>query len=450
MKHWHFVGVGGVGMSAMARAALAEGYSVSGCDLAGSALSQAFEREGGIFSLGHDPGHLAGVDRLVVSTAIEPSHPEYASALARGIPVARRIEVLNEFLGLQGIGVSGTHGKTTSTAMLAAILIEAGRDPWVAVGAYTPVLQGNFRYGTGPRLAEVDESDPGFADLQLALSLLTNLEADHVQAPGQAPAPNYYPSFSLLEAAFTRYAQQAKLVIYNADWEILERATRGRDRVSFGLEQGDYRGQILTLSASGSVTTVSRAGEKLGEIRLTVPGTHNAVNALGAATAAHTAGVNFATISRALSKYQSAQRRFEPLGKIGGALAFDDYAHHPTEIAATLQAARSYGLRLRVVFQPHRYQRTNMLYTDIAKALELADEVVLLPIYAAGEAVIAGVNSHQIGELLSRAGQEVNELSAEEMGGYIQATAQPGQIILFMGAGNVGQLGKALTEEVCG
>lgn len=450
MKHWHFVGVSGVGMSAMARAALAEGYRVSGCDLASSALSQAFEEAGGRFQLGHDPAHLQGVDRLVVSTAIQPSHPEYSAALALGIPVARRIEVLGEFLGQGSIGVSGTHGKTTSTAMLAAILLEAGLDPWVAVGAYSPVLGGNFRYGTGPRLAEVDESDPGFANLNPTISLLTNLEADHVQAPGQPPAPNYYPSFAMLEAAFTQYAQQSDSVVYNADWEILNRVTQGLNRVSFGFEQGEYRGRILELSASGSLIAVSHEGESLGEIRLSVPGAHNAYNALGALATALSAQVDFATVARALAKYQSAQRRFEPLGKIAGALAFDDYAHHPTEIEATLKAARSYGMCLRVVFQPHRYQRTSVLYMDIAKALELADEVILLPIYAAGEADMVGVSSHQIGALLDRAGHRVSEFSSEEMGAYIKATAQPDQIIIFMGAGNVGQLGRALAEEVCG
>ncbi len=447
MKHYHFMGISGVSMSALAWLLLRNGHRVTGCDLAPSELAYRLEGDGALILRGHSPDHLEGVDVLVASTAIPDHHPELAAARARGIPVLRRIELLGEILAHgRSIGVTGTHGKTTTTSMLGAAFIRAGQDPMVLVGGEVADLGGNARHGEGPyRIAEVDESDPLFQHLQVDTALLTNLEDDHVAAPGQT-RQNYHESFEALVQAARRFAERAGRVVYNADWALLEKVTAGLERVGFGLEHGAFRAEAVDLSPEGSRFRVVWDGTVLGEARLRVLGLHNVVNALGVIATSALEGLDLEAVFAALAEFRGAHRRFERVGEINGAWVVDDYAHHPTEVTATLQAARATGRRVRVVFQPHRYLRTLQMWERFAEALRLADEAVVLEVYAAGEAPIEGVSGRLIAERLQALGHPARFMAWEEAQAYLTESARANDLILTMGAGDVWRLGVELAR----
>jgi UDP-N-acetylmuramate--alanine ligase len=446
-RHYHLMGIGGISVSALAEILLQQGHRVSGCDQQLSERTARLERKGIKVLQGHHPGHLEGVDVLVASTAIGEEEPELAEARRRQIPVLRRIELLGEVMSRgQSLGVTGSHGKTSTSAMLAQILLEAGLDPTVVLGADFAAIGGNYRIGSGPIVAEVDESDPLFQQLKPGIAVITNLEADHI-SPDGLRRPNYHESFESLKAAVRAFAQGAARVVYNAEWEHLEALTAGTERYGFGLARGDCHATNIELLPFGSRFDLVWQGEVLGRLELGVPGKHNIANALAAATAALLAGVPFVALRAGLEKFTGAQRRFERLGEWQGALVVDDYAHNATKLGALLAAAKATGLRVRVVFQPHRYGRSEQEWPQYAKALEQADEVLLLDVYAASEQPIRLSSAQIVGSIvehLVQRGHPARHCTWDEALTYLRDSARPGELILTVGAGNVWRMGRML------
>ncbi|AFV76173.1 UDP-N-acetylmuramate--alanine ligase [Thermus oshimai JL-2] len=443
MRKFHIMGIEGVGMSALARLLLAEGHGVTGCDLAPGAKARVL---GVPVHQGHSPEHLGDADTLVVPTPIPLDHPEVEGARARGLKVLRRMELLKDLLGEKpSLGVTGTHGKTTTTGMLASILLAAGLDPWVLLGGELSLLPGNARYGRGPRLAEVDESDPLFREVAVGVAVVTNLEADHV-APQGVMAPNYHPSFAALKEAMRGFLERAGVVVLPAEDPLLLGLSQGLPRRLFG-RGGALWAEGVERLPLGSRFHLVYEGEDLGPVELKVPGAHNVQNALAAGLAALSFGVGPEAIREGLSRFPGVGRRFQRLGEVRGALVVDDYAHHPTEVRATLEAARGLGRRVRVLFQPHRILRTEELWEAFAEALTLADEVVVLPVYTAGERGDAEGLARRIAERLSALGREARFLGKEEALAYARAHLGPEDLWLTMGAGDVNRLGERLVHE---
>jgi UDP-N-acetylmuramate--alanine ligase len=450
VKHYHLMGIGGISMSGLARILRMDGHLVSGCDRQLTDQTRHLEREGIRVALGHSPQHLPGVDVLVASTAIRDLEPELATAHTLGIPVWRRIQVVAEILrGGYSLGITGSHGKTSTASMIASIFIAAQTDPTVLLGAELGLIGGSAKVGTGRyRIAEVDESDPLFRFLELDVAVITNLEADHVSPDGQA-RPNYHASFEALHDAVRSFASRAKHVIYNCEprWRLLEELTQGRSRSSFGLTCGDCHAVNIALEPFGSHFDLVWQNQTRGKVRLQVPGEHNISNALAAAAAALVVGIPFEAVQQGLYLYTGASRRFEKVGLLNGALIVDDYAHNATKLFAVLKAARSTGLRVRAVFQPHRFGRSEQEWPLYAQALEQSDEALILDVYSAEETPLtltsAQIAQHMLEHLhaqghLARYDNWDNTLS------YLRQTATPGDLILTIGAGSVSKLGRML------
>lgn len=447
-RHFHLMGIGGIGVSALAQILHQDGHHVSGCDLSASALTERLQHQGIQVFLGHHPSHLQGVDVLVASTAIRQDEPEMQIAAQKGIPVYRRVQLLGEVLG-QGysLGITGSHGKTTTSAMLATILLEAQTDPTIVLGAELDQLGGNARYGAGPyRLAEIDESDPWFQHLKLDIAVVLNLEADHVGHPND-PRPNYHRDFAALQHAVANFAKGAQKVIYNLEWPGLHELVPNNKALSFGLGQGDCHATNLQLLPLGSRFEVFWKGHNQGLIELAVPGKHNVANALAATAVALELGLPFVAIQNALAQFGGAKRRFERLGEVRGAWVVDDYAHNPTKVKALLEAACNTGKRVRAVFQPHRYLRTQQSWEGYAQALRSADESVVLDIYGAGEEPIAGVSGAMIANKLIDEGYPARYLGWDEAIAYLRQSLRPNDLILTIGAGDVWKIGQALLKE---
>ena len=291
----------------------------------------------------------------------------------------------------------------------------------------------------------MDESDPRFAEVAVDLAVLTNLEDDHVAAG--AARQTYHADYASLRAAARSFAERAGRVLYNADWDELEALTQGLERVGYGFERGRYRAADLRLEAGGSRFVLIHDGDPLAEVELAVPGRHNVENAVAALAAAHLEGLDPALAARALAGYKGAARRFQTTGHLRGAWVVDDYAHHPTEVRATLEAARATGRRVRVVFQPHRYLRTQQMWARFAEALRGADEVWVLDVYAASEEPIPGVSGALIADRLRELGHERARFAGwDEVRRTLAASAEAGDLILTMGAGDVWKLGRELVE----
>ena len=445
MTRVHIMGLEGVGMSALARLLLGEGIEVTGCDLAPGRRAESL---GVPVHRGHDPAHLRKEDTLVVPTPIPLDHPEVEEARRKGMRVLRRMELLAHLLRQRpSLGVTGTHGKTTTTGMLASILLAAGLDPWVLLGGELSLLPGNARFGLGPRLAEVDESDPLFQEVEVAVAVATNLEADHIAPAGQR-APNYHASLEELEKAMRGFLSRAKTVVVPTFDPRLLRLSQGLPRKLFG-EGGDLWAEETELGPTGSRFQLVYQGRTLGEARLQVPGAHNVQNALAAALAALSFGVEPKAILEDLARFPGVGRRFQKIGEVRGAWVVDDYAHHPTEVKATLATAKLLGRRVRVLFQPHRLLRTQELWEGFAEALASAHEVVVLPVYTAGEK--AGISpealSRRIAERLLALGKPARFLDKEEALAYARASAAPEDLWLTLGAGDVTELAWRLVHE---
>jgi len=450
--HVHFMGIGGVSMQGLARWYRAEGFRVSGCDAQDGPALAALRDDGIATAVGHDPSHVEdGVDVLVTTMAVPRDHPEVVRARELGVAVRPRIDLLADlFARRHAIGITGTHGKSTTTGMTATLLLAAGVDPSIQLGATLPGLVGNMRHGAGRFLvAEVDESDPGFATLRPELAVVTNLEDDHV-AGDYDERRNYHASLADLEAAARRFASHAPQVLYCADWPGLDALLGDHPgAVRYGLAaDADYRIEELALQPAGATFTLTLPVGRRAQVALHVPGHHNVLNAAAALAAIDLAGLDAVALASALSDYRGIGRRWQVRGTVAGAEVIDDYAHHPTEVHATLTAARATGRRVRAVLQPHRWVRTARLWPALADAAALADEVLVLDVYAAGEAAIPGVDVGRIVDRLRAAGRAAERHTHASAVAYLRGSVTPDDLVITLGVGDVWRVAQALVDGV--
>jgi len=448
---YHIMGIGGIGVSALARLLKARGNDVSGCDQQPSELTTQLEHEGIRVFTGHDAAHVQGVDVLVASNAVAHDDAELVAAREAGVRIQRRLLLLGDLMrDSRSVGVVGTHGKTTTTSMIAVALEGAGLDPAAFVGGIVPEFGGNARAGSGPFVAEVDESDADFALLACETAVLTNAEDDHIGTPDDQRA-TYHATLEDLMNAFRSFVRNAGRVVYCADWPGLDELARGcGERVSYGTAPGsDYRAVNVRRTTDGSSFTVERRGERLGELTLGLPGEHNILNSLAAVAVADLYGADFGRVAGALGRFRGPGRRWQHIGAVRGALVVDDYAHNPTKVAAALDGARQTGRRVRVVFQPHRYLRTQQVWPRLAESLMNADEVMILDIAGAGEAPIAGVHARLIEEKMRSDGHANVRYCPDRAAvvAHLLETAGERDVIVTMGAGDVWQVSRDLVAQ---
>jgi len=447
--HLHLMGVGGVGMCGIAEVLLAQGLTVSGCDLADNERTRRLAELGADIHVGHERGHLEGVDALIVTAAVSNDHPELTAAVEGGLPVVRRAEMLGELMRLKrGVAVAGTHGKTTTTAIIGHLLTSAGADPTVIVGGRAHFLGTYARVGEAPLLVcEADEFDRSFLELTPHLAVITNLEPEHLDC---------YGSEEKLHEAFATFANRASVygsAIVCADdpgaWGLRDRLRR--KVVGYGRSvEAEMRLEITASEARGTDFAVLRNGHRLGDVVLPLPGTFNALNALAAITVGLELGFEFDVLAAACADFSGVARRFEVRGERGGVTVVDDYAHHPTELKALLEATRQAmpGRRVVAVFQPHLYSRTRDFARDFASALLGADVAVVLPIYPAREEPIEGVSSQLVVEEAVRLGhpQVLAGPPVDEVLQQLEDLLEPGDVLLTVGAGDVDDLAAAWLE----
>lgn len=439
-KRYHFIGIGGIGMSALARILLARHLPVSGSDLQASAITAELASLGAAITIGHRPEALEGATHVVISDAIHEDNPELIAARQRGLPILRRSQLLGELMaGSRGIAISGTHGKTTLTAMVGAILVEAGMDPTVVVGGIYPPLGGNARIGRGAWfVTEACEAYESYLDLSPDIAVITNIEADHL---------DHHGTEGRLRQSFARFLGRLRpggAAVLCADRPELTEIAAGLDRevIWYGFSpQAQVRGEEASCAGLAARCRLRIDGQDRGELRVSVPGMHNLLNALGAVATARRAGASLEAALQALSSFSGAERRFQVVADTAGITVIDDYAHHPTEIAATIATARQAfpGRRLFAVFQPHLYSRTRDLADGFAEALAQADVVALVHIYPAREAPIPGVTISLLADLLSqRHAKDVPwQLEKKEVAESLLPHLRPGDVVLIMGAGDI-------------
>ncbi|HEV2038939.1 MAG TPA: UDP-N-acetylmuramate--L-alanine ligase [Casimicrobiaceae bacterium] len=449
VKRVHFVGIGGAGMSGIAEVLLTQGYQVSGSDVAATAVTRRLAALGARIATGHAADNIAGADVVVVSAAVATDNPEIAAAREKNIPVVPRALMLAELMRLkQGIAVAGTHGKTTTTSLIASVLAEGGLDPTFVIGGRLVSADANARLGKGEFLvAEADESDASFLVLQPVLAVITNIDADHMET--------YQHDFAKLKEAFVNFAQRlpfygtAVLCIDDANVrDIIPTITKSI--VTYGLaEDAQLRAQEIDHAGGRMRFVATKADIPALSVELNLAGVHNVQNALAAIAVGREAGVADAAIAKALSEFKGVGRRFQRFGEIaiprGGSFTLiDDYGHHPTEMAATLDAVRRSfpGRRLVLAFQPHRYTRTRDLFEDFVKILSTADALLVAEVYPAGEAPIVAADGRALTRALSIGGriEPVFVEDVSEMPEAIRAMARDGDVVLTMGAGSIGQV----------
>ncbi|HEY2682318.1 MAG TPA: UDP-N-acetylmuramate--L-alanine ligase [Steroidobacteraceae bacterium] len=448
----HLVGVGGSGMGGIAEVLLNLGYKVQGSDLKGNAVTQRLARLGATIFIGHSAEHLGEADVVVVSSAVSRANPEVASALAKRLPVVPRAEMLGELMRFRySIAVAGTHGKTTTTSLVASVLAEAGLDPTFVIGGRLKSADTNARLGAGQYLvAEADESDASFMHLQPMIAIVTNIDNDHLGT--------HEGDFARLRQSFVDFLHNLPFyglaVLCAEDAEvrgIMESV--GRPFVTYGFAEGaDVRAVNVERLGLQSRFVALRKGRADLPLTLNLPGRHNVLNSLAAVAVATELDVADADIQRAFGHFQGIDRRLQQLGEItwadGRALVVDDYGHHPTEISATLEAARQGWptRRLVLAFQPHRYTRTRDLLDDFGKALSESDVLLVTEVYAAGEAPIPGADGRAICRAVRSRGvvEPVFVERVDELADSLRAVLHDGDVVLIMGAGNIGAVAQDL------
>jgi UDP-N-acetylmuramate--alanine ligase len=451
IKKLHFVGIGGIGMSGIAEILLDQGFKVSGSDRALSEVTDRLQQLGADIVEGHRAENVAGdVDTVVYSSAVQPENPEILEAQRRKIPVVRRAEMLAEVMRLKyGIGIAGTHGKTTTTSMTSLVLIEGGLDPTVIVGGKLSGLGGtNARLGRGEFIVvEADEYDHSFLSITPTIAVLTTLETDHLDC---------YRDLEDIKNAFVQFAQKVPFygfIVLCLDepalLDIMPQLSK-KKIVTYGLNpQADVQAVDIRHKENSSIYTLIRDGKELGTVALQVPGKHNVQNSLGAIAVGLELGIPFPTIKAGIEKFAGVYRRWEKKGEAKGITVYDDYAHHPTECRATLAGAKA-GWRRRVVcvFQPHLYSRTRDFYEDFGKSFLLSDVLVVTDVYPAREEPIQGIT----GELIVNAAKQFGHKEVHyvrdktQIPAFLKTVAKPGDIVITMGAGDIWKYGEQFLE----
>jgi len=457
MRRLHFVGIGGSGMNGIAQVMLNLGYEVSGSDLAENAATRRLQEQGAIIHIGHAPEHVQGADAVIISSAVTEENPEVAAARASRIPVVPRAEMLSEIMRFRyGVAVAGTHGKTTTTSLIASLLIEGGLDPTFVIGGQLNAAGSYARLGTGEVLvAEADESDASFLYLQPMMAVVTNVDRDHMAT--------YGGDFSRLEDAFVEFLHHLPfygLAILCVDdpgvRKLLPRVTR-QFRTYGTSAEADLRATRIRHQGRISHFSVERQGMEPFPVTLNMPGEHNVRNALAAIAVAQELGVSREAIQRALAGFQGIGRRFQVYEQCshGGVnfMLVDDYGHHPREIEATLQAVREGWpeRRLVLVFQPHRYSRTREAFEDFVKVLSEVDVLVLTEVYAAGERPLADATGRELSRAIRMRGR-VEPVFVDELGelpDILGALVCEGDLVLMMGAGDIGRMAAQLSGRWC-
>lgn len=448
LKKFHFVGIGGAGMSPLAKILLEMGYEVTGSDRSKSPLTDTLEKLGAKIFVGQDAENVRGADAIVVSSAIPYDNPEVLAAGQLKIPKLHRSDInaalVNEY---KGIAVAGAHGKTTTTAMLAVALDTLKKSPSFVIGGEAPDVGTNAKLGQSEYLvSEADESDGSFLKLKPYIAVVTNVENDHM---------DHYGTMDNIRAAFQNFIGNVReggwavLCFDNENLRNIAAKTTGKF-YSYAVEhEADYRAVNIVPNESGTTFDVAQGDKILGRVRLNIPGKHNVLDALAVIVTGLTLGIGVPEMAEGLAKFHGAKRRFQTKGKVAGVWVVDDYAHHPTEIATTLTAARQTNpARLICVFQPHRYSRTKLLREEFGRAFKAADLVVLTDVYGAGEKPIEGISGETIRkEIDKQTGQEVKYLQDKnDLATYLKEISRPGDLIITMGAGDIYKVGEELVS----
>jgi len=449
--HIHFVGIGGIGMSGIAELLLNLGYKVSGSDMNDSDITQRLKNLGGTIFQGHAAEQIAGADVVVVSSAIRPDNPEITAARQASVPVIPRAEMLAELMRLKySIAVAGAHGKTTTTSIIASVLDKGGLDPTVVIGGKLKSIGSNAVLGKGDFIvAEADESDGSFLKFSPAIAVVTNIDKEHL---------DYYKDLDGIKNTFLDFLDRipfyglAVLCLDNESvQEILPKVKKRF--TTYGMStQADYQAQDVAFNGHQSLFTVFHMGEKLGRITLNLPGIHNIYNAMASIAVGKELNIPFDVMKEALESLEGVQRRLEIKGELGGITVVDDYGHHPTEIKTTLQAVKEcwQNRRIVVIFQPHRYSRTQALFDDFKRSFYQSDVLLVLPIYSAGENIIEGVNSEALCDaIVSHGHREVLYVDDPQTAmAVLEEQLKEGDILLTLGAGNVWQIGEELLKTL--
>ena len=446
--HIHFIGIGGISMSGLAEILLKEGFTISGSDAKESPLTKHLEEKGAQLFYGQRASNIIdGIDLVVYTAAIHPDNPEYACAVEKGLPMMSRADLLGQMMKNYSmpIAVSGTHGKTTTTSMASQMLLEGGFDPTITVGGILPSIGGNLRLGhSGTFITEACEYTNSFLSFFPKISIILNMDADHL---------DFFKDIDDIRHSFRLFAEKLPAdgtLIINADtpcWEDIARDLPCQV-ITYGLEHpADYTAADITWDSLGHPTFTCLAGGKsLGSFSLKVPGLHNVSNALSVIALGQKLGMETDAIRRGILDFTGTDRRFQYKGKVGDVTVIDDYAHHPTEIRATLTSAKNYPHKTTwCVFQPHTYTRTKALMDDFAQALALADHVVLADIYAARETDTLGISSKDLMERIQKLGTPCEYFPTfDEIENYLLEHCVPGDLLITMGAGDVFKIGEKL------
>ena len=441
----HFIGIGGIGMSALAELFHMLGAQVSGSDLAeGKTISHLRKKKIPI-SIGHDREHIhSDMDVVVYSSAVDPSNPEVEKTRELGIPLIPRAEALAEVMRFKrGIAVGGTHGKTTTTSMIGSILLGAGFDPTIVVGGRLKLIESTARLGQGPwMVAEADESDGHFSRLQPEISIITNIDNDHL---------DFFHSFENLQKAFLNFALNVPYfgccVVMGDDPKTRE-LFKGVTKKIFFYGEDQRNDFVLAQNPKTKSYEVSQKGKRFGELKLAVPGRHNALNALAACIASHQAGVSWEQCFAGVSSYSGVDRRFQRIGEVKGRQVYDDYAHHPTEIAATISAVQEIlgEGKFHLIYQPHRYTRTRDCWKEYKNCFLGVDHLYLVDIYPAGEEPMEGVHSQSLMSHIKVSGEYC--ANHQELLKALKAQTAPGDVVMTMGAGQIWKVAHLVLEKL--
>ena len=446
----HFIGIGGIGMSGIAEVLINLGYQVSGSDLRESEVTRRLAGLGGLVAYGHRGENLEDVDVVVTSTAIRPDNPEVLEAHRRSIPVIPRAEMLAELMRLKyGLAIAGTHGKTTTTSMVATILSHGGIDPTVVIGGRLDLFGSNAKLGQGKFLvAEADESDGSFLKLSPTIAVVTNVDADHM---------DYYRDIEQIREVFVNFINKVPFyglaVLCLDDLNVQQLLPDVKKRmITYGFNsQADLQAADVRHEENGMAFTVLLHGEELGRISFRMPGRHNVLNAMAAVAVGLELQLPFEVIAEGFKDFGGVQRRFQIKGEVNRIMVVDDYGHHPAEIRATLGAARNgWKRRLVALFQPHRYSRTQALFDDFVTAFYQADHVAIMDVYAAGEDPIPGVEARNLAEGISGHGHKscFYAGSSDAAIEHLLEVVRPDDMVIGLGAGNVWQTGEELLQRL--